>query len=259
VSTIENRIASSTVFAVLIAVTTCHLINDTLQALMLAIYPILRDSYALTFGQIGMIPWCFRLLRQSAALIGHFTDRCPALFIARCTALHLGLVAGSATSYQGFWLLRGVGIGHYSPRGPRGKVCLGGATVAKPFRSVAMSHSWSTRPARLSCPRAGARLLKYCPAAIGILRRRRWYSFTRPKNAAPSTPCHPSQSSTRTVSLSLAILLALSLNSSIRQLQQLLHVLSDRPFPGTRERRADLSLCLFRGFRHRHLCRRPHW
>ena len=54
-ATVENRIASNTVFAVLISVTVCHLINDTLQALMLAIYPILRDSYALTFGQIGMI------------------------------------------------------------------------------------------------------------------------------------------------------------------------------------------------------------
>ena len=43
-ATAENRIASNTVFSGAYPVTVCHLINDTLQALMLAMYPILRDS-----------------------------------------------------------------------------------------------------------------------------------------------------------------------------------------------------------------------
>ena len=60
-ATAENRIASSTVFTVLIAVTACHLMNDTLQALLLAMYPMLRDSDALTFGQIGMITLVFQV------------------------------------------------------------------------------------------------------------------------------------------------------------------------------------------------------
>ena len=42
-ATVENRIASDTVFTVLVAVTACHLMNDTLQALLLAMYPMLRD------------------------------------------------------------------------------------------------------------------------------------------------------------------------------------------------------------------------
>ena len=115
-TTIENRIASSTVFAVLISVTACHLINDTLQALMLAIYPILRDSYALTFAQIGMITMVFHVTASVLQpLIGLYTDRRPlpySLPIAPAFTL-LGLVLlGVATSYPVILIAVGaVGIG----------------------------------------------------------------------------------------------------------------------------------------------------
>src|SRR3982074_3360737 len=46
---------SKTVFKVLLAISFCHLLNDTVQSLLPAIYPLLRDNFHLDFGQIGLI------------------------------------------------------------------------------------------------------------------------------------------------------------------------------------------------------------
>ena len=43
---------SKTVFKVLLAISFCHLLNDTVQSLLPAIYPLLRDTFHLDFGQI---------------------------------------------------------------------------------------------------------------------------------------------------------------------------------------------------------------
>ncbi|RYD26752.1 MAG: MFS transporter, partial [Verrucomicrobiaceae bacterium] len=44
-----------TVFALLFAISFSHLLNDTIQALIPSIYPILKQDYALTFTQLGLI------------------------------------------------------------------------------------------------------------------------------------------------------------------------------------------------------------
>jgi FSR family fosmidomycin resistance protein-like MFS transporter len=70
--------ATGTAFAILAAISFCHLLNDMMQSLLPAIYPILKDSYGLTFGQIGFITFTFQVtasLLQPA--IGSFTDRRP--------------------------------------------------------------------------------------------------------------------------------------------------------------------------------------
>jgi MFS transporter, FSR family, fosmidomycin resistance protein len=46
---------AKTVFKVLLAISFCHLLNDTVQSLLPAIYPLLRDTFHLDFGQIGLI------------------------------------------------------------------------------------------------------------------------------------------------------------------------------------------------------------
>ncbi len=66
------------VMPVLIALSTTHLLNDMIQSLIPAIYPIIKTAYALDFGQIGLITLTF----QAAAslfqpLVGHYTDRNP--------------------------------------------------------------------------------------------------------------------------------------------------------------------------------------
>ena len=46
-------VKDGTFFRVLIAVSFCHLLNDTMQSLLPSIYPILKSGFHLNFGQIG--------------------------------------------------------------------------------------------------------------------------------------------------------------------------------------------------------------
>ena len=51
----EAQAKERTAFAVLAAISFSHLLNDTIQSLIPAIYPILKSSFALSFGQIGLL------------------------------------------------------------------------------------------------------------------------------------------------------------------------------------------------------------
>jgi FSR family fosmidomycin resistance protein-like MFS transporter len=67
-----------TVFGILLALSGSHLINDTLQALLPAIYPMLKDSFGLTFTQIGMITLSYQLTASVLQpVVGTYTDRHP--------------------------------------------------------------------------------------------------------------------------------------------------------------------------------------
>ncbi len=113
---ISSHPASDTVFTVLFAVAACHMINDTLQALMLSIYPMLKTSYALSFGQVGIITMVFQIVASvTQPLIGQYTDKRPlpySLPVApACTLVGLVLL-GIATSYPALLVAAGaIGIG----------------------------------------------------------------------------------------------------------------------------------------------------
>ena len=69
---------SSTALGILTTLSFCHLLNDMMQSLLPAIYPILKTAFSLDFGQIGMIT----LTNQVTAsllqpVIGLYTDRYP--------------------------------------------------------------------------------------------------------------------------------------------------------------------------------------
>ena len=49
------KTAERTAFKVLAAISFCHLLNDMVQSLLPALYPILKSSFHLDFGQIGLI------------------------------------------------------------------------------------------------------------------------------------------------------------------------------------------------------------
>lgn len=67
-----------TVLRVLIVVSACHLMNDMLQALLPAIYPMLMKDFALSFGQIGLITLTYQLVASVLQpVIGHLADRRP--------------------------------------------------------------------------------------------------------------------------------------------------------------------------------------
>ena len=67
------------VTGVLAAITSSHLINDMMQSLILAIYPILKGQFSLSFAQIGLITLTYQLTASLfQPLIGLRTDRRPA-------------------------------------------------------------------------------------------------------------------------------------------------------------------------------------
>ncbi|AMN45700.1 fosmidomycin resistance protein [Steroidobacter denitrificans] len=75
---IDDTRSATTALAVLSGLSFCHFLNDMMQSLLPAMYPILKDALLLDFGQIGLVT----LVYQSTAslfqpLIGLYTDRRP--------------------------------------------------------------------------------------------------------------------------------------------------------------------------------------
>ena len=73
-----KQAAETTVFNVLLALSVSHLLNDTIQSLIPAIYPVLKHSFRLSYAQIGLITLVFQ---GTASLlqpfVGLYTDRHP--------------------------------------------------------------------------------------------------------------------------------------------------------------------------------------
>jgi FSR family fosmidomycin resistance protein-like MFS transporter len=89
--------ATTTALGVLFAISCGHLFNDTVQAMLSAIYPLLKDSLALSFAQIGLITLAFQLTASLLQpLVGIYTDRHPLPFL---------LVGGMVLSLAGVVLL----------------------------------------------------------------------------------------------------------------------------------------------------------
>ena len=67
-----------TAMLVLVALSVCHLLNDTIQSLLPALYPLLEANYALSFTQIGMIHLVFQVTASLLQpLVGLATDKRP--------------------------------------------------------------------------------------------------------------------------------------------------------------------------------------
>ena len=64
--------------ALLLTLSTAHLLNDLIQSLIPAVYPIIKEQYALDFVQIGMITLTFQLAGSLLQpVVGHYTDQHP--------------------------------------------------------------------------------------------------------------------------------------------------------------------------------------
>lgn len=77
-STIKTSGVQKPVYAILIAISAAHLLNDLLQAVIPAIYPKLEAKYHLTFAQVGMITLCYQLAASIfQPVVGAYTDKNP--------------------------------------------------------------------------------------------------------------------------------------------------------------------------------------
>src|SRR3954447_1199720 len=78
VKTKANASVPSSAMAVLFALSFSHLLNDSIQALIPAIYPLLKTSFGLSFTQIGLITLTFQMVGSVLQpIIGSYTDRHP--------------------------------------------------------------------------------------------------------------------------------------------------------------------------------------
>src|ERR671922_1198522 len=70
--------ATKAVFPILLGISFCHLLNDTVQSLIPAVYPLLRDALHLNLGQVGVIALTSQFTASILQpIVGHYTDRRP--------------------------------------------------------------------------------------------------------------------------------------------------------------------------------------
>ena len=117
---------TGTTFAILISLSICHLLNDMNQSLVPALYPILKQSYGLDFGQIGLITLAFQLTASLLQpVVGIVTDRRPQPFslpVAMACSLGGLLLLSVAHSYPMILLaaaMVGIGSSVFHPESSR--------------------------------------------------------------------------------------------------------------------------------------------
>jgi FSR family fosmidomycin resistance protein-like MFS transporter len=92
----------SPTYPIIAAISFAHLLNDMMQSLLIAIYPLLKQGLTLSFGQIGLITLAYQLTASLLQpLIGVYTDRRPQPYSLACgmacTLLGLLLLARAAS------------------------------------------------------------------------------------------------------------------------------------------------------------------
>lgn len=89
--------AAGPAYVVLAGISVSHFLNDTMQSLIASVYPILKDTYALDFAQIGMITLAFQFTASLLQpVVGHYTDK---------KAQPYSLAIGMASTFFGLLLL----------------------------------------------------------------------------------------------------------------------------------------------------------
>lgn len=118
--------AQGLVASVLVAVTVSHLLNDMMQSVVVAAYPMLKDAFSLSFTEIGLITLVYALTASLLQpLVGLYTDRHPlpySLCLGMASTL-VGLVllatAGSLGALLVAAALIGVGSSVFHPEASR--------------------------------------------------------------------------------------------------------------------------------------------
>ena len=113
-------------FAVLGAVSFCHLLNDMMQSLLPAIYPALKSDFGLSFGQIGLITLTYQITASILQpLVGLYADKRPTpLALPGGTLFSLAGLAVLSQAHS-YWLvlvgaaLLGVGSSVFHPESSR--------------------------------------------------------------------------------------------------------------------------------------------
>ncbi|WML43505.1 MFS transporter [Neobacillus sp. PS3-40] len=116
----------STIFKVLFIIGLCHLLNDAIQAVVPAMFPILEKSMGLSFTQLGIIAFSLNMVSSvMQPMIGFFTDKKPMPYILPIglTSTLFGVLGlGFASGFN--WIVLsvvfiGLGSAVFHPEGSR--------------------------------------------------------------------------------------------------------------------------------------------
>lgn len=123
---INDKVSRNPVYPIIFAISTVHLLNDTLQAVIPAMFPILAESMALNYTQLGLIAFILNMVASVfQPVVGFFSDRKPKPF-----ALPFGMtlsfigIAGLAFAPE-YWVVLvsvvflGLGSAIFHPEGSR--------------------------------------------------------------------------------------------------------------------------------------------
>ena len=115
-----------TVFPILISLGFCHLLNDLMQSLIPALYPMLKHQFHLDFAQVGLITLAFQLTASLLQpTVGIYTDRRPmpySLALGMCATLAGLVLLSVANNYTSVILaaaLVGTGSAVFHPEASR--------------------------------------------------------------------------------------------------------------------------------------------
>lgn len=121
-----RAIGNATVYSILIAISASHLLNDAMQAVVTALFPVIQDSLTLNDIQLGWIVFTLNMTSSvMQPLVGQFSDRRPMPFMLP-VGMALSLVGMIILAYApSFWTLLGgvvlIGLGSavFHPEGSR--------------------------------------------------------------------------------------------------------------------------------------------
>jgi FSR family fosmidomycin resistance protein-like MFS transporter len=217
--------AGTTAFRVLAAISFCHLLNDMMQSVVPAVYPILKTSYHLDFSQIGMITASLQITASLLQpLVGIYTDAHPkpySLAIGMGFTLTGLLLLSSAPSFLAILIavaLVGVGSAVFHPESSRiARLASGGQHgLAQSLFQVGGNAGSSTGPllaAFIVLPKGQHTIAWFSGAAlIAILILTQvgtWYKNHHPPTAKRAAPVRHSTLSPRKVALAMSVLIAL--------------------------------------------------
>jgi MFS transporter, FSR family, fosmidomycin resistance protein len=122
----HKTLAQKTAYSILFSIAFAHLLNDLLQAVIPAAYPILKEKYDLTFGQVGLITFSYQMAASILQpFVGFYTDKKPKPYskvYAMLFSLSGMVLLSYATSF-GFILLSvvlvGIGSSIFHPEASR--------------------------------------------------------------------------------------------------------------------------------------------
>jgi FSR family fosmidomycin resistance protein-like MFS transporter len=225
--TAGRQAAEATTFVILVALSFSHLLNDMMQSLLPAIYPLLKNKFALSFGQIGLITFTFQFTASLLQpVVGLATDKRPMPFSLAAgmgfTLIGL-LILGSAGSFAMLLLAAGlVGLGSsvFHPESSRvARMASGGRHgMAQSFFQVGGNAGSAIGPllaAFVVVPHGQGSVAWFSLVAllaiIVLLNVGRWYRAARLRMAArPKGAAHAANQLSRPrVVASILILLAL--------------------------------------------------